>query len=256
MRRRKPGAPVHLAQAFQGAEGGGGPGHRPAQRGSSPRYQGRLSYFQPVQDLRIGGRTGNAMYQYHALRRQPGRPHDLGARVLERLRTLPALVDVNSDQQNKGLQATLVIDRNTASRLGITAQMIDNALYDAFGQDRYRSGTHSSTSTTWSWRLRPEYWQRPDTLRDIYVRGIGRRHGAPHRLHPFPEGRDLARRQPPGPVPRGHHLFQPGARQVPRRGGGRDRRGDAPDGHSRDYQGAASWARPRLSRRLWPTSRS
>ena len=81
---------------------------------------GAPTYFQPVQDLRIGGRMGNAMYQYTLQGDNLAELITWAPRVLQRLRTLPALVDVSSDQQNKGLEATLVIDRDTASRLGIT----------------------------------------------------------------------------------------------------------------------------------------
>jgi multidrug efflux pump subunit AcrB len=69
--------------------------------------------------------------------------------MLAKLRTVSGLLDVNSDQQNKGLQAGLVIDRETAARLGITAQMIDNTLYDAWDSVRSLRSTLSSISTTW-----------------------------------------------------------------------------------------------------------
>jgi multidrug efflux pump len=128
-------------------------------------------YLQPVQDLRIGARMGNAMYQYTLSGDNLADLMAWGPRVLQKLRTLPALIDVNSDQQNKGLEATLVIDRDTASRLGITAQMIDDALYDAFGQ-RQVSITYTQLNQYHVvMEVAPEYWQRPDTLRDIYVRG-------------------------------------------------------------------------------------
>ena len=98
------------------------------------RIPGAPVYLVPVQDLRIGGRRSNAMYQFTLWGDNLGDLVSYAPRVYQRIRTLPALVDVNSDQQNKGLEATLVIDRDTASRMGITAQAIDDVLYDAFGQ--------------------------------------------------------------------------------------------------------------------------
>jgi multidrug efflux pump len=132
---------------------------------------GAPTYFQPVQDLRIGGRMANALYQYTL---QGDNLADLtawGPRVETRLRALPALIDVSSDQQDKGLNVYLVVDRPTASRLGITPQAIDDILYDAFGQ-RQVSITYTQLNQYHVvMEVAPEYWQRPDTLRDIYVRG-------------------------------------------------------------------------------------
>ena len=132
---------------------------------------GALTILQPVQDLRIGGRLTGAQYQYTL---QGDNLEDLVAwspRILQRLRTLSTLVDVNSDQQNKGREATLVIDRTTASRLGITPQMIDDALYDAFGQRQVAITYTLLNQYHVVMEVAPEYWQHPDTLRDIYVRG-------------------------------------------------------------------------------------
>jgi len=132
---------------------------------------GAPTYFQPVQDLRIGGRMANALYQYTL---QGDNLADLVAwapRVEARLRELPALVDVSSDQQNKGLDAYLVIDRPTASRLGITPQGMDNVLYDAFGQEQVAITYTQLNQYHVVMEVAPQYWQRPETLRDIYVSG-------------------------------------------------------------------------------------
>jgi hydrophobe/amphiphile efflux-1 (HAE1) family protein len=130
---------------------------------------GAPTYFQPVQDLRIGGRLGPALYQYTL---QGDNLRELNAwapRMLQQMRTLPQLVDVSSDQQNKGLQASVVIDRATASRLGITPQLIDDTLYDAFGQ-RQVSITYTLLNQYHVvMEVEPSFWQRPETLRDIYV---------------------------------------------------------------------------------------
>ena len=92
-------------------------------------------FLQNSQDVRIGGRQGNAQYQYTL--QTPGfRPRwpNGGRKLLDKLSTLPEIADVSSDQQNSGLSSNVVIDRDTASRLGLTAQAVDTALYDAFGQ--------------------------------------------------------------------------------------------------------------------------
>jgi multidrug efflux pump len=126
-------------------------------------------YLQPVQDLRVGGRSSNAQYQYTL---QGDNVKDLlvwAPRMLQKLRTLPGLLDVNSDQQNKGLEAGLVIDRPTAARLGITAQMIDNTLYDAFGQRQVSTMFTQLNQYHVVLEVDPQFWQNPDGLKHIYV---------------------------------------------------------------------------------------
>jgi multidrug efflux pump len=127
-------------------------------------------YMQPVQDLRVGGRSSNAQYQYTL---QSDSIQDLlvwGPRMLAKLRTISGLLDVNSDQQNKGLQAGLVIDRATAARLGITAQMIDNTLYDAFGQRQVSTIYTQLNQYHVVLEAEPAFWQNPDGLKHIYVK--------------------------------------------------------------------------------------
>jgi len=89
--------------------------------------------------------------------------------VEQKLRTLPGVVDVNSDQQDKGMQSTVVVDRSTASRLGITSQMIDNTLYSAFGQSQVSIMYTLLNQYHVVMEVEPRFWQRPETLRDIYV---------------------------------------------------------------------------------------
>ena len=86
------------------------------------------------------------------------------------MRTLPELVDVSSDQQVKGLEVTLVIDRDTASRLGITAAMIDNTLYDAFGQRQVSIIYTLLNQYRVVMVVDPRFWQTPDTLKEIYIK--------------------------------------------------------------------------------------
>jgi multidrug efflux pump len=127
-------------------------------------------YLQPVQDLRVGGRSSNAQYQYTL---QSDNVQDLlvwAPRMLQKLKTVPGLLDINSDQQNKGFQAGLVIDRATASRLGITTQMIDNTLYDAFGQRQVSTMFTQLNQYHVILEADPQFWQNPDGLKQIYVK--------------------------------------------------------------------------------------
>jgi multidrug efflux pump len=139
-------------------------------RGKLARVPGATLYLQAVQDVRMGGRQSNAQYQF-TLQAEDFREVSAWApRVLNQLRKLPELVDLNSDQLDKGLKASVVIDRSTASRLGITPQMIDDTLYDAFGQRQVSTMYTELNQYHVVMEVEPRYWQRPDTLRDIYVR--------------------------------------------------------------------------------------
>ena len=138
-------------------------------RGKLSRVPGAPTYLQPVQDLRIGGRIGAGLYQYTIQGDNLAELNTWSGRMLRRMRTLPQLVDTSSDQQNRGLQTTVVIDRDTASRLGITAQLVDNTLNDAFGQ-RQVSITYTLLNQYHVvMEVEPSFWQRPETLQDIYV---------------------------------------------------------------------------------------
>jgi multidrug efflux pump len=141
------------------------------------RLRGKLAqipavtlYLQPVQDLRVGGRSSNAQYQYTL---QSDNVKDLlvwAPRMLQKLKTVPGLLDLNSDQQNKGLEASLVIDRATAGRLGITTQMIDNTLYDAFGQRQVSTMYTQLNQYHVVLEVDPQFWQNPEGLKHIYVK--------------------------------------------------------------------------------------
>jgi hydrophobe/amphiphile efflux-1 (HAE1) family protein len=133
------------------------------------RIPGAPTYFQPVQDLRIGGRIGPALYQYTLQGENLDELNAWAPRMLQRMRAMPQLVDVVSDQQNKGLQTSVMIDRDTASRLGITPQMIDDTLYDAFGQRQVAITYTLLNQYHVVMEVEPSFWQRPETLRDIYV---------------------------------------------------------------------------------------
>ncbi|MBF0539643.1 MAG: efflux RND transporter permease subunit, partial [Nitrospirae bacterium] len=130
---------------------------------------GAPTYLQPVQDLRIGGFASNALYQYTLQGDSYAELNTWSQRLLASLRPLPTLVDLNSNLQNKGLQSTLVIDRSTASRMGITPRNIDNILYDAFGQRPVSITYTLQNQYHVVMEVAPQFWQHPDTLKDIYV---------------------------------------------------------------------------------------
>jgi multidrug efflux pump len=134
---------------------------------------GATTFLQAGQDLRIGGRQSNAQYQYTI---QSDSVDDLvtwGPRLLTEMRKIRMLTDVNTDQQNSGLQASLIYDRDTASRLGITPQMIDNTLYEAFGQAQVSTMYTPLNQYHVVMEVAPQYWQDPTSLNDIYIRPTG-----------------------------------------------------------------------------------
>ena len=90
--------------------------------------------------------------------------------MFQELKSIPIIVDVNSDQQNRGLQSMVTYDRDTAARFGISPQLIDNTLYDAFGQRQVSTMYKSLNQYHVVMEVAPQYWQNPQTLRDIYVR--------------------------------------------------------------------------------------
>ncbi len=134
---------------------------------------GAPTFLQPVQDIRVGGRIGNALYQFTLQGANLAELNEWGQRILQKMRTVPQIVDVSSDQQNKGLQAELLIDRKTASRLGISPQMIDDTLYDAFGQRQVSIIYTVLNQYHVVMEVDPQYWQRPDSLHDIYIPANG-----------------------------------------------------------------------------------
>src|SRR5579885_2425735 len=127
-------------------------------------------FMQPQQDVQIGGRGGNAQFQYTL---QGDNLQDLlaFAPIVDRkLRAIPELQDVNSDLQSRALKAGLVIDRDTAARLGLSAQTIDNALYDAFGQRQVSTMYKGLNQYHVVMEIAQEFQQSPDSLKNIYVR--------------------------------------------------------------------------------------
>ena len=131
---------------------------------------GANTFIQAGQDLRIGGRMSSAQYQYTI---QSDNLQDLvqwGPVLLQQMRKLRLLTDVNTDQQNSGLQAMLTYDRDTASRLGITPQMLDNSLYEAFGQAQVSTMYTAINQYHVVLEVEPKFWQSPVNLNDVYIR--------------------------------------------------------------------------------------
>jgi multidrug efflux pump len=131
------------------------------------------AFMQAAQDLRIGGRSGNALYQYTI---QCDNIQDLshwGPILLAEMKKLPGLQDVNTDQQNGGLQELLNYDRKTAARVGATAQSLDAALYNAFGQAEVSIIYTQLNQYYVVLEVAPKYWQNPQGLKDIYLRSSG-----------------------------------------------------------------------------------
>jgi multidrug efflux pump len=131
---------------------------------------GANTFMQAGQDLRIGGRQSSAQYQYTI---QSDNLQDLvewGPVLLQQMRNIKLLTDVNTDQQNSGLQAMLTYDRETASRLGITPQMLDNSLYEAFGQAQVSTMYTNINQYHVVLEVEPQFWQSPVNLNDVYIR--------------------------------------------------------------------------------------
>jgi multidrug efflux pump len=127
------------------------------------------AFLQAVQDLRIGGRSGNAMYQYTI---QSDTTQDLskwGPILQGAMQHLPGLQDVSSDQQNGGLDEMMTYDRVTAAKLGLTAQSLDSALYGAFGQSEVSIIYTQLNQYYVVLEVAPQYWQSPEGLKDIYL---------------------------------------------------------------------------------------
>src|SRR5271163_900397 len=137
------------------------------------KVAGARLYLQGAQDIRVGGRANNAQYQYTLQGDDSKEIYKWSPKVEAALQKMPQLTDVNLDQQQKGLEADLVIDRATAARLGLTVSQIDNTLYDAFGQRQVSVIYATQNQYHVIMEVAPEFWQNPDTLNQIYVSTSG-----------------------------------------------------------------------------------
>jgi multidrug efflux pump len=137
--------------------------------------EGITLFMQPVQDLSVETRVSRTQYQYSLESPDDDELAVWAPRLVERLQSLPELSDVTSDQQNEGLQTRVVIDRDTASRLGITPQMIDDALYDAFGQRQISILYTQLNQYRVVLEVQPEYRNNPSDIGQMYVSvpGVG-----------------------------------------------------------------------------------
>jgi len=131
---------------------------------------GATLFMQSAQDLTIGGRQSQAQFQYTLQGENLDDLNHWAPLLLDKLRKLPELRDVNTDQQDKGLEATVIIDRDTASRLGVDAAQIDSALYDAFGQRQVSIMYKPLNQYHVVMEVAPEFSESTEALQNIYVR--------------------------------------------------------------------------------------
>jgi multidrug efflux pump len=133
------------------------------------RIPGSAAFLQAVQDIRIGGRSSNAAYQYTLQAETTEELQKYGTELLKELHSAPGFEDVNTDLQNNGLQALLTYDRPTAARLGITPQILDKTLYDAFGEAEVSTIYTQLNQYYVVMEVAPKYWQSPLGLKNIYL---------------------------------------------------------------------------------------
>ena len=186
---------VHSVVGFTGAGGGGGSSQtntgntyislKPVSqrdpidtvmarlRRKLTRVAGARLFLQAVQDIRVGGRQSNAQYQYTVLGDSTEEVYKWAPKLLAAMEKDPTFVDVSSDQQQKGLETDLVVDRATASRLGLTLYQIDNTLYDAFGQRSVSTIYNALNQYHVVMEVAPQYWQQPAMLNQIWVSTSG-----------------------------------------------------------------------------------
>jgi multidrug efflux pump len=138
-------------------------------RRKAAKIPGATLFMQSVQDLTIGGRFGAAQYQYTLQAEKLDELNTWAPKLLEQIKKIPGINDANSDQQVRGLQSTLVIDRDTASRLGVNLQDVDNTLGDAFGQRQVSNIYKGLNQYHVVLEVQSQYTQSPDGLNHIYL---------------------------------------------------------------------------------------
>ena len=145
------------------------------------RVEGITLYMQPVQDLTVEDRVSRTQFQYSVEDADAQELAQWTPKLVDKLRTLPELRDVATDQLNNGLRTNISIDRDTASRLGIFPQAIDNTLYDAFGQRQVSTIFTQLNQYHVVLEVLPSFAQNPDSLKDIYIRPgtVAQNTGAP-----------------------------------------------------------------------------
>ena len=225
--------------------------HSPVAAASWPKVDGITLFMQPVQDLTVETRVSRTQYQYSLEDSERQGAERMGAAVRRAsCKRCRELRDVASDQQNEGLQARVVIDRDTASRLGITPQMIDDALYDAFGQRQISIMFTQLNQYRVVLEVKPDFRNEPRDLSDDLRPAADGRHGAARaRSRAIEETTTPAGDQPSGAVSGRDGLVQSRARRLAGRGGRGDRRGQARTRSAAQHLRPASRARPRRFRR-------
>ena len=134
---------------------------------------GATLFLQAVQDIRVGGRQSNAQYQFTMQGPTFEELNEWSPKIAAALQGDPNLTDVNSDQQNRGLESDVVIDRDSVARLGITVSQVDNTLYDAFGQRQVSTIYVARNQYHVIMEVAPQFWQNPETLRDVWISTSG-----------------------------------------------------------------------------------
>ncbi|AUC93120.1 nodulation protein [Bradyrhizobium sp. SK17] len=137
------------------------------------KVAGATLFLQSVGDLGAGGRSGNAAYQYTLKGSTSQELNEWTPKLVAALQKEPTLADVNSDQQNKALQANVVIDRDAAYRLGLNIAQLDNTLYDAFGQRQVSTIFVARNQYHVIMEVAPRFSQDPQTLKDVYISSSG-----------------------------------------------------------------------------------
>ena len=133
------------------------------------REAGARLFLVPVQDIRVGGRMSSAQYQFTLQADELAELREWEPRVRRAMGELPQLVDVNTDQEDKGTQTSLIIDRDAAARLGVTTRTIDSTLHNAFGQRQVSIIYNPLNQYRVVMEAAPEFWQGPEALKNIYV---------------------------------------------------------------------------------------
>jgi multidrug efflux pump len=131
---------------------------------------GAQTYLQSVQDVRVGGRMSGGQYQFTLQGDDLAKLDTWAPKIEQMLHKIPGIADISSDEQNHGLSTQLTIDRPTASRLGITPALMDETLYDAFGQRAVSLIYTGLNQYRVVMEVESKFWQRPEALREIYVR--------------------------------------------------------------------------------------
>jgi multidrug efflux pump len=134
---------------------------------------GARLFLQSVQDIRVGGRQSNAQFQYTLQGNDVQELYTWAPKLSDALSHVPVLTDVNSDQQQNGLEIDLKVDRDTASRLQLNPATIDNTLYDAFGQRDVSTIYNPLNQYHVVMEVAPQYWQSPETLKNLWISTAG-----------------------------------------------------------------------------------